>query len=281
MQGIEQVHSGADWLNLTAPPGDNYNHDWRERCYECLQEISEEGYTLKDRTMLGYNGIGAGNNFLGTRHDGTFLQLTGPRADRYFARVWHPRANTPRLDLQVTVKYAVMPQDSAEKAYQSSVSANSDLPPKMRRTITQMSNSAGGATTYIGAPTSEMRGRIYNKEKQSDEPEYLRCWRYEVTFKNKKARKIMAMLPLDDAKRRYVVAGIVGDWFGERGVECPWMMDIDLSPLPLTTSVPPDHKRTLDWLRTAVRPALYKLARAGYTEAAFDALDLRGLADLP
>ena len=281
MTAIETIHAGVDWLSLTMKPDDPYAPHWRDKGYAALEEISKEGYEIKTRAMLGYYGYCAGNNFVGARDDGSFCQFTGPNGDKYYRDMYYPRASVPRIDLQVTVKYDEMPLDRGKNALAGALSANEYIPSARRRKVTHITNSDGGETVYIGAPTSDQRGRIYNKEKQSEDPIYARSWRYEVTFRGDKAERICTHLYLDDEGRRSAVAAIVGDWFNIRGVRGDWIYDSNLSPLPLVTSIPPDFKRTLDWLEKGVRPALYKLARAGYTDVALEALGVPYLADLP
>lgn len=137
-----------------------------------------------------------------------------------------------------------------------------------------MSASDGGYTCYIGAPTSEQRGKLYNKEVQSEKPEYVRCWRWEVTYKNDYATEWGNRVASQVTQRASYCARAVVGWFEGRGVPCKWWVEGALEALPLIKEAPSDADKRLKWLREQVRPAYHWLVANGYESEAIEALGI-------
>src|SRR3982750_3078630 len=160
----EEIRSGIDWLSITLTK-DKPNASWWHHClFMHITGLRTLGYDLKERSMLGYQGWACGNCFIGEREDDYFCQMTGYHANEAFELAYRDDAHVSRIDVQVTVKYAVMDYNVAREAYDASMASNELLPSKRRRKIYIICGSDGGDTLYVGAASSETRVRLYNKE---------------------------------------------------------------------------------------------------------------------
>jgi len=281
MLDIIERRAGIDWYTQTLVHQEGHYAEWRHRAFACLEELEREGYVVKTGGFMGYRGLMAGSCLVGTRADGTMVQFSGQHADRYFTAARLAEATTTRLDVQVTAKFEEMPVVLARVYYSPSPSAMGDISNGRKLKRTYIEGSDGGATLYIGAPSSLQRGRIYNKEVQSEDPKYEKCWRFEVTFKKELATAVAAKLAEHRHTRVTVCSQIVKEWFGRRGVECPWYDGEHSTLLPIIRSLPTDVEKRLRWLERQVKPAIRVLAEMGYANDAYTALGISTLDSLP
>lgn len=261
---IEQITAGVDWLSATMSPDDDKLFHLVMTANRALEEMKDEGYEKVERSLLGYDGFACGNCFYGHRDDGTFVQFSGPHADRYYHRImmWEPRIS--RLDVQVTVRYKEMPLTEAKDAYRDGVAFSQRLPVHRRRKLFIIIGSDGGDTCYVGSPSSDERSRIYNKEVQSENPEYTRSWRWEVTFKRDRARVAQRTIgPQDDGFRQRCV-NLVRTWHITRGIMPPWVDCGSYLLMAPERTLPTDIERKLQWLERQVKPTVDYLREAGY-----------------
>lgn len=263
---VEAIYAGLDWLTVTLPNDAPGNAEWRNRGIRALESIAEEGNVLKPRGMLGYYGVSCGNCFVGERDADSMQQFTGFHADRVFDRLYRNDAHFSRIDIQVTVKTVERHADVAKEAYNSATQDNDSLPPARRRKLSLIVGSDGGDTAYIGSPSSDQRGRIYNKEVQSERPEYTRCWRYEVVYRNDYATTASKAIYARGSEHTRFCTIAAATWFGQRGISCNWFFSGLLEPMPLIRTRPTDIEAKLRWLETQVAPTVRYLCESGYRD---------------
>lgn len=271
---VEQVTAGVDWLTMTLPASSEQEGTWYLRCINHLCNMQEEGYVLKDRVMQGYYGYSCGNCFVGERHDGIMVQFTGAHAHGSFIALYRNDCHVSRLDLQVTVKYEVMPQHIAKEAYSAAAAANRKLPETRRRKLYIIVGSDGGDTLYLGSPASKQRGRLYNKEVQSEEPAFARTWRYECMFRDRIAT---AYAPHIHAGRGAVEERILDNvvsWWQSRGVDCSHIESGRNVVIPIYRTIPTEIEAKLTWLRKQVRPTIKLLIGRGMADEMMEALGI-------
>jgi len=272
--GIEAIYAGVDWLSCTLPTGSPREQSWLLTCIHLIDEVEDMGYEREVYSRNGYDGVGAGGCFVGTRDDGTYLQLSGHHAGDLLDRITRDDLHISRLDIQTTVKYREYAPGVGKVCYDDATDANGTLPASRRRRIWYMAGNDGGWTTYIGAPTSEQRAKVYNKAVQSNTPEYERCWRWEVTAKNDYATAWYRRVIAEENTRPALCASIVASWFALRGITPVWAPYIRLIALPLIKEVPSDAEKKLSWLKAQVRPALRWLIDNGFNDEALKALGI-------
>lgn len=253
---VEQVTSGIDWLSMSLQREALLNQQWVETCLKHLDTVVSDGYKLEYRNWNGYSGVGAGGCFVGEREDGHYAQFSGVYADTAFDKVYRYDAHISRIDLQTTVKYKVMPKRIAKEAYRDAMAENAALPSSRRRKIYIIVGSDGGDTCYVGSPSSDERGRIYNKEVQSEDILYSRTWRYESVFKNAKAEVCSSSIAKSTTPRAQFISDMVGHWWEKRGVSVPWLLTDAPLPIRPIRTLPTDIERKRNWLVHQVRPTV-------------------------
>lgn len=269
-----EVRAGVDWLTVTVPIDVAAGELWANNCAVQLDHIAEQGYELYTRAMQGYYGVSAGNCFVGERDDGYICQLTGHHANDHYGAVMREFCKVPRIDIQMTIKYDEMPATLGKDAYNAATRANENLSHRRQRRLVEMSGSDGGYTLYIGAPSSEQRGRIYNKEVQSASVEYERTWRYEVVLRNDLASQFAAVCPSEPSARVLYCKAFVLQWFEARGVDVYGINRSTRIILPIKRTLPTDIERQLTWLEKQVKPSLHRLLSSGYRDIVLERLGL-------
>ena len=119
-------------------------------------------------------------------------------------------------------------------------------------------NQDRGDTLYVGAPASDQRGRLYDKGRESDEPEWARCWRYEVQYRRGAA--VSAVRHVAGAQSEAeAVASVVHRWWADRGVH-PHYEPVTGAELVIPARPTADDERWLTWVRRSVQPRARAMA---------------------
>lgn len=271
---IERVTSGIDWVTATLPESAFMDNEWVHNCLICIDKVVDEGYQLEYSGLNGYKGVKAGGCFVGSREDGHMAQFSGRFADLYFDTVMRPDAHISRLDIQTTVKFKTMPKRVAKEAYRDAIAENQTISVTRRRKIYIIVGSDGGDTCYVCSASSSQRGRIYNKEVQSEDIMYVRSWRYEVVLRNEEATRLARSLSDKPTGRTQFCADWCAIWFEKRGIKAPWTFDAEIVVIPPVKTRPSQIEAKLNWLSHQVRPTI------GYLLTIIDKgaiLDLLGL----
>jgi len=276
MSSTEWAEAGIDWLSCSLPLDAPNVNQWRARCAWCIEGIAREGHAVAPRVLNGYRGASTGNCFIGEREDGYWFNLTGEYANRYFEHTYHPKAHYSRIDAQITAKYVQSQPDIGKDAYYAASDHNQRIPAGRRRKLYIILGSDGGDTLYIGAPSSEQRGRMYNKEVQSQMERYRGCWRWEVVFKNDLASEFAAGLAQEPSNATRYVFASVANWYKERGVIIPGMHDMGAVVLPKQRAVSTDVERKLQWVERQVSPTIKYLCELGFRDRIVELLGLDG-----
>lgn len=272
---IERTTAGIDWLTCTLPAEADNANGWYTRCLRHLEYVRKQGYEMKERKLLGYEGVSCGNCFVGDRDTDYMCQWTGFHADEGFEAVYRPDLHISRIDVQVTTKLDVMDLKIARRAYSDAKTGNDHLPATRRRKLFIIIGSDGGDTFYLGSASSDQRARIYNKDIQSEDPLYTRSWRYEVVFRNNYATSIAGLIHGTNRTKAEICSDVVASWLQTRGCQTPWYENDEAPPLPLVRTLPTDIERKLHWLESQVRPTIKTLCDLGFRDIVIEALNLR------
>jgi hypothetical protein len=222
--------------------------------------------------MLGFDGWESGGCFVGSNDTMHYAQFAGKYANDAYTMVDHPKVHVSRIDLQLTVKYDIELIREGRYQYAQSIRHNNGLPEHRKRKIHLYAGSDGGDTVYVGSPSSDLRGRIYNKAKQSNEQAYERSWRYEVVYRNEYAvRMFRHIIAQTDAPTTVILSKVL-EWYNERGIV---VLDVGHTrnyPISPPTTPKSDVDRKLRWIRNQVIPTIRKLAELGYAEELMEAI---------
>lgn len=114
-----------------------------------------------------------------------------------------------------------------------------------------------GDTLYVGSRKSDVLGRLYDKGRESREPAYAGCWRWEVQYRRAYALQAARGL-LGAANAQETITATVGGWFRARDVGAPF----GATNNELGTGKPkqvPDDEAWLTWVRRCVQPRAMEL----------------------
>lgn len=115
-----------------------------------------------------------------------------------------------------------------------------------------------GDTLYVGSRKSDMLGRLYDKERESQDPAYKGCWRWEVQYRRAYALSAMRSLGCSSDPGASIQA-TVASWFTDRGIGATFATSTQ--PLAVRPNRPmADDARWLAWARKSVRPRAQELA---------------------
>lgn len=271
---VARVAAGIDWLSMSLDRNAPNSGWWANTAHEVMNEVVGEGHVRKGYKLNGYDGWGAGGCFVGERVDGYFAQFSGSYADDSFWRLYRPDAHLSRLDLRVDVQFKEMPPNVARKGYRDGIRANDKLPLARRRKLYLVMGSDGGDTLYVGSPSSDQRGRLYNKEVQSEDPRYSRTWRYECVYRNDYAGAVAQAVIAAGEADFSAIRTIVSQWYGNRGISTSAFATGETSVVPIVRTLPSDVDKRLAWLRSQVAPALRWLQDAGASTEMWESLGL-------
>jgi len=262
----QTVYCGVDWISGTLGRDEIDNQTWLYDCLHALEDVAQLGNTYKRRSMLGFDGWESGGCFVGSNETMHYAQFAGKYANDAFHMLEHPKVHISRIDLQITVQYDIELVKEGRYQYARAIHHNKGLLQHRRRTIHLYAGSDGADTVYLGSPSSDTRGRLYNKAKQSNDAAYERSWRYEVVYRNERAGSMFGRVVNAGDKTTTVILSEVFNWYAERGVE---ILDVGVERSN-TVSLPKpprsDVEKKLRWIKTQVVPTIRKLAEMGYAE---------------
>lgn len=271
---IERITAGLDWISCTLGKDEEGYQLWKGNALYALEKVCDAGYVLVPRKLLGFEGLSAGNCFVGENETNAYAQFSGEKADWAYDFLSHPNAHYSRIDAQVTVKRDVMDLKEGRRCLNAANRANADLPSGRKRNIRYMAGSDGGFTLYVGAASSTQSCRIYNKEVQSEDITYSRCWRYEVVLRNELSTQLAHTLANTTAARADFCVSFCTAWLAKRGVHIRGLEHSRGAALPIERTMPTDVERKLRWLKEQVQPSVEYLIGLGFRDAVLELLGL-------
>jgi len=137
---------------------------------------------MRPRSLLGYVGRGNATIFEGARHDGRLVRVSGVPASAV-ARVLVPaRWRASRIDVALDVKLGYDPDPVIRAMFEEAWTARDALTAGFKKKIRFVDGAGDGDTLYIGARTSRVFFRAYNKYKESQDSRYKDVLRLEAQF---------------------------------------------------------------------------------------------------
>lgn len=263
---VDTVWSGVDWISGTISRDAIDNQVWLYDCLHALEKVQALGNTYKRRSLLGFDGWESGGCFIGSNDTMHYAQFAGKYANDAYHMLEHPKVHISRIDLQVTVQYDVELLKEGKYQYAQALRYNKSLPEHRRRKVYLFAGSDGSDTIYVGAPSSDKRGRIYNKDKQSGDKMYQRSWRYESVYRNDSALSMFRRVISADTAAADVIVKEVAYFFRERGVSILGIGSDGYEGVSSPKQPATDTQRKLRWIKNQVVPTIRKLAELGYAE---------------
>lgn len=269
---VTGVSSGVDWISATLGREEIDNQSWLYDSLHALEKIAMAGNVYKRRSLLGFDGWESAGCFVGSNDKMHYVQFAGHWANDAYPMIEHPKVHVSRIDLQVTVQYSEELLDEGKQQYGNAIDYNSLLPEGRKRKVYLFIGSDGGDTVYVGAPSSEQRGRVYNKDKQSGDNAFKRSWRYESVYRNHYAlvvffKLITSVLPPPD----FIVSTVV-EFYRQRGIGIRGLDDWSGTVIEAPRRANTDVSTKLRWIKEQVAPTIRKLAEMGYAEELMDVI---------
>lgn len=268
----QTVYSGVDWISGTLGRDEIDDQTWIWDCLHALEDVQRLGNTYKRRSLLGFDGWESGGCFVGSNDTMHYAQFAGKYANDAYHMLEHPKVHISRVDLQLTVQYDTELLKEGRYQYARAIHHNKSLPEHRQRKIHLYAGSDGGDTVYVGSPSSDTRGRVYNKAKQSGDAAYERSWRYEVVYRNQNAASVFRRITDKNTEITSVIYTEVAAWYRERGIIILDLGDNTGEAIKPPKSPRTDVERKLRWIRNQVVPTIRKLAELGYAEEVMDAI---------
>jgi hypothetical protein len=266
------VYCGVDWISGTLGRDELDDQTWLHDCIHALSDVQLLGNTYKRRSMLGFDGWESGGCFVGSNEERHYAQFAGKYANDAYHMLEHPKVHISRIDLQITVQYDVELIKEGRYQYARAIHHNKGLPEHRRRKIHLYAGSDGSDTIYVGSPSSDTRGRLYNKAKQSNEQAYERSWRYEIVYRNDYASSMFRRLFDTSTEATAIILQEVLTWYSSRGIVVLDVLSDGHTATQLPAKPASDVERKLRWVRKQVIPTIRKLAELGYAEELMEAI---------
>lgn len=213
---------------------------------------------LRERSLLGYSGRGNSICFLGRRGDGWLVRVSGAGAHEFARHVDPVLWFCSRCDIAVDVWIGYDPDQVIQSAFEQAIASREASSAGFRRRVRLVDSGGDGNTLYLGARTSQVFSRLYNKGAESGDERYFGCLRLECQYNGATAREVSKALDLRQFDRGAMVAAVVS-CIGKAGVP------IDIStggvrPLEWSVDAPKtDDLKQVKWLREQVGPTARRL----------------------
>lgn len=264
-----QVYAGVDWISLTTGLGPDAD-DAYVKARALSVEIVADGNKLTPWSLNGWKGFAVPHLRCAVKEGDCRLELSGWTAQRYWREFLPFAANVSRLDTCVDVTHDPPRKSLAQQAFDApGKSTGRGHPPVQKR---YWASDQGGSTCYLGSPSSDRMGRLYDKHAESRGEHPPGTWRYELQERDAVGDFTARSLDgIDDVHR--AIAAYVYGFYSRRGVQ-PWFR-ADGPCLPVKPRRPDsDMQRRLGWYSAQVRPSVRDAVRAGHRTAVLEALGL-------
>lgn len=255
---IERLESGVDWITVTSKGSALERKGLETNAYHIQQvQRAVTCEQVHDWQWKGYEGWRISGLSYGKRPDSDIIMASGVLASKYWKLVMRNSTNVSRIDLQTTVLFG-RPLPDLVLEYYDMLEGNSS------RKVTMVRNNGDGQTLYVGSRTSDQMGRIYDKgiESKTNLPPGM-IWRYEVEYKQARAKAMAGQLLIDVCHRspaHKVIPTTIWHWFTGRGVTPPYGVTQDIYPIIISLEAEEtEPERQLKWLHAQVRPTVQRL----------------------
>lgn len=236
---------------------------------EMFRTQRDRGNDVRSWGMSGFSGWKCGDLELGVREDLFMVRMYSDAAAMNWRQILPLADKVTRIDLQATVRVDGSVGERLDTDRVAAIESSQGKKPKP--IVQRIDDNRGGYTLYLGARTSNVFGREYNKFAKTKLDHYRSCLRYEVQFNSRLAGRVSNHL-LSLASPKEAIAGYISRFFESRGVE---------PRLPYSTPATyccsrqrTDSDRKLEWLRSSVRPSVLSLIARGRGAEALAALGL-------
>ena len=262
------IEAGIDWLTCTCTEPAQ-RRDMQALAATLLHDEREQGNNIEPWNCLGFVGLHAGGIGFGDIDEMSLMRLSGPTAYRHWRSACQLATNVSRLDVQVTVRSAIEPQERVMQHHAQAIDHVAKL--KRKPAVDLRLSNVRPPTLYLNQRQSTRFGRVYDKGGESKLDHYLGCVRYECQFNGKSGLYASRFVAAETSEHTAAEQMITG-FFSERGLDLGWARVEPHSLVnPRRRS---DASRRLAWLRNQVAPCVKDLIERNMLSETFEALGL-------
>jgi len=241
---------------ITATTRDNIDYAELQRCERAIGAVSARYAPVEDlreRSLLGYSGRGNTICFLGRRPDGWLIRTSGPGAHELARHLDPVLWFCSRVDIAVDVWVGFDPDTIITAGFEAALVSRETSKAGFRRKVRLIDSGGDGNTLYLGARTSQVFSRLYNKGKESQDDRYFGCLRLECQYNGATAREVHSALVRAGFNVGSMAAAVVS-CIGKAGVPVE-LATGGAAPLGWAVEQPKtDVVRQVKWLREQVGP---------------------------
>lgn len=266
------IDTGLDWLTVTQVSGTQ-----SEAMLDTIRQYIADNYPAdaipKSWRAMGYQGQNYGQLKFGRRKaDESIMILSGSEAERFGVNFRIPEDRVTRIDLQVTLALGKPMPMMAHNMYRRLIG---EAKTKGHSAKVVYHSSEKGDTITVGSRGSATFLRLYDKSADYNVEPTGSIWRYEVEFKQSRAKS--ATREVQQAISRYEkIAARVWAEFNSRGIAPHFRPQDRMSAMEAGVKIStPDTK--LGWLERCVAPVVTQLIQMGYEREVINSLRLRGI----
>lgn len=272
---MQSFGAGVDWVTCTYDRGTEVHSMALAQVLPLIRSFAQgngQGYKIKSFGTNGYSGLSIAGAAWARRDDSAMMKLSSYSAGLFQALPDIDNARCTRLDVRFDAKWNERDKPAlAHWAYNASREykrQGAGRPWKQSIIVGD-----DGNTCYLGSRQSAMMIRVYDKEAESQLPEYKGVWRIEIEFKEDLANGLFHRLrratDVDAA-----ACELVATHSARRGLSLPVTGDDRWFPDGYHNQGVTDNFRSLEWLRSQVSPTVRRLLREGLRDDIMRALGL-------
>jgi len=266
----------VDWLTITTKTNEGRDKLFAEAT--AILETIRPNAIVRKWAFRGYAGWICESARWGTRPDSDIMVVSGYDAHTTWKRLLPLAENVSRIDLACTCSLFCAWPKLAKICFDFVMGI---VEFRERRLYSHVENSRTGDTLYIGSRSSPQFGRFYDKGVESKSAAPGHIWRYEVEFKEHRARALgKELLRICEENPEWntlllpaMIAKTVRIWYRARGVETLYTIGAEPLLSNVSARITSDDI-LLEWLSTQVAPSVQGLVDREKTDAVIRALGL-------
>jgi len=250
---------GVDWITCTQEHGESLERI-RAQCLALADVELQSGMFGRPWSSSGYEGFSVGHLEYGERADGCIAQLHGVLSHAHWKRLYDEARNCSRIDLEVTIPTTRDPKFVLTRLHSQMERKNRTRKKPWELEIRKKQD--GAITIYSGAPSSDVRLRIYDKGRESGLPQFWWSIRFELQLRRKKSLFVSSRLVGCPARAAFTLRSVLS-MAVNRGCRLSSLLKAFGQTVSLETLRTPgletDADRRVKWLDKSVRPCLQHL----------------------
>lgn len=265
----EIVDVGIDYLTSTFS-GRKSSREAAIKAFDLLENEMQSGNIRKPWAMAGYSGWASGAVQVGHNHDRVLVRLSSHAAHDNWRWFGERADNISRIDYQVTSRTNDTPTRRLAKHWRQARKFKREH--KTNASVGAYFGDDSTPTIYLGRRISNRFGRIYDKERESNDDRWKGCVRYEVEYKNDSGTLMTNSLLRSSGPTNQMGCDVL-DFFRNRGVPIKGFLNGmgNYSSIRNTS----DASRRIKWIQSQVAPAARALVEFGMAGELLDALGLK------